>query len=380
VPGISFSHSFVSSPMSTDRHAARRRRLVSRLKREHVEALLVTGETNVTYLTGFSGDSSYLLLGSSVSVLISDTRYTVQITEECPGLDVTIRDARQPMPQAVARIIGKARLTRLAVEGDATSVSDWNRLAEQVKPLELSPLSGLVEELRMIKDASEVASIREAIEQAERGFDALVSLMVPEMTELEVAHQLEHLMRRFGAWRASFEPIVATGPRAALPHARPGDRPLSSAGFVLIDWGASNRRGYKSDLTRVIVTGKVSSKLEKVYGVVFNAQRRGLEAIRPGVSMRSVDAAARRVIEQAGYGKNFGHGLGHGIGLDIHEEPRLSPIASGVLKPGMVLTVEPGIYLPGWGGVRIEDDVLVTRDGCEVLSSVPKRFEDAVLN
>ena len=151
------------------------------------------------------------------------------------------------------------------------------------------------------------------------------------------------------------------------------------SGFVLFDWGAKTTGGYRSDLTRVLLTSKIPPKLEAIYGVVLNAQRQGIKAIRPGATLKSVDRAARRVIENAGYGKFFGHGLGHGIGLDIHEEPRFSPVAEGVLEPGMVITVEPGIYLPGWGGVRIEDDVLVTRDGHEVLTSVPKRFEDAVV-
>lgn len=187
-------------------------------------------------------------------------------------------------------------------------------------------------------------------------------------------------MRQFGAARASFDPIVAVGERAALPHARPGSNRVSSSDFLLIDWGAATHEGYKSDLTRVFVTGKILPKLEKIYRVVLKAQRRGISKIRPGVCCCDVDAAAREVIEQSGYGKNFGHGIGHGIGLDIHEEPRMSPVSKTVLKPGMVVTVEPGVYLPGWGGVRIEDDVLVTRDGHKVLTSVPKEFEDAVLN
>ena len=187
-------------------------------------------------------------------------------------------------------------------------------------------------------------------------------------------------MLRFGAYGASFEPIVAVGARSALPHARPMDQLISAGEFVLIDWGASNRAGYKSDLTRLLVTGKIRPKLKKIYGVVLNAQRRGIEAIRPGVQCCDVDSAARRVIANAGFGKNFGHGLGHGIGLDIHEGPRLSQASTQVLKPGMVVTVEPGIYIPGWGGVRIEDDVLVTRDGHEVLTSVPKEFEQSILH
>ena len=195
----------------------------------------------------------------------------------------------------------------------------------------------------------------------------------------QAEHVFDHIFSTQQTMHAAFEPIVAVGPRAALPHARPGATRIGEAGFVLFDWGARTTGGYRSDLTRVLVTRKIPPKLEKIYGVVLNAQRQGIKAIRPGATLESVDRAARRVIENAGFSRFFGHGLGHGIGLDIHEEPRLSPVAQGVLEPGMVITVEPGIYLPGWGGVRIEDDVLVTRDGHEVLTSVPKRFEDAAV-
>jgi Xaa-Pro aminopeptidase len=192
-----------------------------------------------------------------------------------------------------------------------------------------------------------------------------------------VADNLEHQMRLFGAKGASFPSIIAVGPRAALPHARPTNKRIGEADFVLIDWGADCL--YKSDLTRVLVTGKIPPKLERIYGVVLNAQLRGIEAIGPGVACQDVDTAARKVIEDAGFGKHFGHGLGHGIGLDIHEGPRLGQGQKQILQPGMVVTVEPGIYFPGWGGVRIEDDVLVTKTGHEVLTRVPKQWSDACL-
>ena len=372
-----------SVPMPQPPFARRRRKLLARLKNLKVPALLVTDESNVTWLTGFTGDSSYLLLGRKLNVLISDTRYTVQIAEECPDLDVEIRDARQPMHQAVARVASAARTRQLGIESHSTSVASWERIDEAVagthRPLELVSVGMVVNELRAVKDAGEIAEIRKAVRQAQRGFAAISSVISAEMTELQVAHELEHLMRRFGAEGPAFEPIVAVGARAALPHARPGSTRIGDAGFVLVDWGARTTGGYRSDLTRLLVTGKIPPKLEEIYGVVLNAQSRGIRAIRPGATLKSVDTAARRVIESAGFGRFFGHGLGHGIGLDIHEEPRFSPVAQGVLEPGMVITVEPGIYLPGRGGVRIEDDVLVTRDGHEVLTSVPKRFEDSVV-
>lgn len=374
--------------MTQARFSRRRRSLIARIRKLDLPALLVTDETNVTWLTGFTGDSSCLLIGPGLAVLISDTRYTVQIAEECDGLDVEIRDARRTMHQAVAKVVQAAKLDSLGVEAHSTSMATWQDLCDSVagarSSTELVSVDTVVNQLRAIKDAGEIAEIRVAVRQAERGFAAMATVLEPDKTELQVAHELEHLMRRFGAEGPAFEPIVAVGPRAALPHARPGSTKIGEAGFVLVDWGARTTSGYRSDLTRVLVTSpakrKIPPKLEKIYGVVLNAQRQGIRAIRPGATLQSVDRAARRVIENAGYSKFFGHGLGHGIGLDIHEEPRLSPVAQGVLQPGMVITVEPGIYLPGWGGVRIEDDVLVTQDGRDVLTSVPKLFQDSLTN
>ena len=218
-----------------------------------------------------------------------------------------------------------------------------------------------------------------AVRLAERGFETLRAGLRPELTELEVAHDLEHAMRRFGSPGAAFPPIIAAGPRAALPHAHPTTALACATDHLLVDWGANSPGGYKSDLTRVLITGKLSAKLEKLYRVVLEAQRQGIAAIRPGAVGKDVDAAARKVIEDAGFGKFFGHSLGHGIGLNIHEGPRLAAVSETVLEPGMIVTVEPGIYLPGLAGVRIEDDVLVTAEGHEVLTSVPKELEHALI-
>lgn len=364
--------------MSHDRFAARRDRLLRRLKSAGVDALLVTSPVNVRYLTGFTGEDSFLVLGKSLAVLISDSRFTTQIVQECPKLEAHIRPRVKTLIDAVAGIVIRAKLRRLGFESQATSYSQWESLTTAVKPLELVPLTDHIEALRSIKDPDEIRQIREAIHQAERGFGLLKAALRPDITELEAAHELEQAMRRFGANGASFETIVAVGARAALPHGRPTSARIGEADFVLIDWGAANAAGYHSDLTRVVATGTISPKLEKLYGVVLSAQQRGIEAIRPGVAAGAVDAAARREIAKAGLDKNFGHGLGHGIGLEIHEAPRLSQNSKTELKPGMVVTVEPGVYLPGWGGIRIEDDVLVTRNGHEVLTSLPRDLDRTI--
>ncbi len=348
------------------------------LKKAKLETLLVTNFTNVTYLTGFTGDDSYLVITPKQQIVISDPRYTTQLEEECPGVEAHIRPPGQGMLQAIEKIAKQAKLSRLGIEGDSMTVAFRERLAAKLGRVELVTTAGLVEELRMCKDKEEIAEIRRAVDYAQQAFDAVRKILHPEQTEKEVADALEHQMRRFGATGASFPSIVAVGDRAALPHYRPQQRRISEAPFVLIDWGAVGR-GYVSDLTRVLVTGKIPPKLERIYGVVLKAQERAIEAIKPGLTCEQVDAVARGVIEKAGFGRQFGHGLGHGIGLEIHEAPRLAKGQSVKLKPGMVVTVEPGIYLPGFGGVRIEDDVLVTRGGHEVLTSQPKQWEDAIV-
>ncbi|MFK7776596.1 MAG: Xaa-Pro peptidase family protein [Gimesia sp.] len=365
--------------MSKDFLAARRKKLVSLLKRAGVEVLLVTCETNITYLTGFSGDSSYLLIGKGQTVLISDGRYTIQIEQECPGLDVYIRKSTESMTAALEQVLKKAHLSKTGFESHIVTCALLDSLSGITPAIQWMPTSGLVEELRLVKDASEIEETRKAVTQAQRGYEVLRALLTEEMSELQVAHELEHAMRRFGARQAAFDPIVAVGERAALPHAMPTEKRIGESPFLLVDWGAMTQKGYRSDLTRMIVHGRPTSKLEKVYNTVLKAQCAAIEAIRPGVTCKKVDQVARKIIDKAGFGKNFSHGLGHGIGLDIHEGPRLGGNDSTELVPGMIVTVEPGIYLSGWGGVRIEDDILVTRDGHEVLTSVPKEFESAML-
>lgn len=372
--------------MSPQRHAERQDRLIQQLREAEVDALLVVGVSNVTYLTGFSGDSSALLIGPSVRVLISDSRYQTQIAEECPGLEADIRTQKTKQPDQIANVVARANPARLALESHIVTADEFARLSDAIsktdsgKSIAIKSLASAVEKLRQVKDDDEIAETRQAIKIAEDAFETAKLMLTGcgtaslwrHLTEREVAHELENIMVQNGAERAAFDIIVAVGDRAALPHYRPGDRRMDVAPFVLVDWGAALPSGYRSDLTRVLATGTVPGQLQELHGVVLKAQLAGIAAIHPGAKLKDVDAAARRVIEEAGYGEFFGHGLGHGIGLHIHEEPRLSSIADGELQPGNIVTVEPGIYLPDFGGVRIEDDVLVTPDGHEVLSSLPK--------
>lgn len=360
--------------MTTDRNVPRRQKLVQAIRKAGIGALLVTNPKNVTYLTGFTGEDSYLLIGPNLLQIYSDSRFETQLINECPSIPAEIRTARLTMSDFLAVEVPKFKVSNLGIEAGSMTVMLRNSLADKLAPITLVPQNGLVEELRQVKDADEINELRLAVDQAQRGYAVMRSLLLPEMTERQAAHELEHGMRRFGALRAAFEPIIAVGDLSALPHYRAGLRKFNESPFALCDWGAVSPKGYHSDLTRVWAVGKVPPKLHRIYEVVVNAQQAAIAAIRPGARCQDVDAVARKVIDQAGYAKYFGHGLGHGIGLDIHEGPRLSPISTDELKVGMVVTVEPGIYLPGVGGVRIEDDVLVTRDGFEVLTSVSREM------
>lgn len=356
-------------------HARRRDKLRRLLKKSSADACLITNPTNVTYLTGFTGDSTYLLVNQHIALLLSDTRYEEQLSEECPGVEICIRDSSLSMKELLDRELKRAKVRSIALESASISHQMWEGFSAALSSIDLVPTENWVEDLRAVKDKHELEEIRRSIHLAERTFAVIRASLRGDQTEREIAHNLEHQIRLFGGVECAFEPIVGIGSRAALPHAVPTDRKVSESPFVLIDWGA--RAGlYTSDLTRVLVTSKTNAKFARIYETVLAAQLAAIREIRPGVRACDVDRAARKVIEDAGFGRKFGHGLGHGFGLEIHEEPRMSPMNSSELKAGMVVTVEPGIYLPGWGGVRIEDDVLVTSDGHEVLTSVPKQFEE----
>ncbi|HTU18993.1 MAG TPA: Xaa-Pro peptidase family protein [Gemmataceae bacterium] len=367
-----------------DYPAQRRERLSRQLAAEGIDALMISNPVNVTYLTGFTGDSTVLLLRRDGLLLVSDSRYTGQLGDECPGLPLHIRATTQKLPEAVAEALKGFGLRSVGFESGAVTVAELELLRQLAPSLDWKGGGDRVERLRMVKDDSELAQIRTAIDVAERVFTAFRSLLRPEDTEKDLCDAIEHYARRAGGTGTSFPPIVAVGERAALPHAPPTSRTVASGELLLVDWGVTAPL-YKSDLTRVLNTRKTSplsgtdsarpAKLEEVYAVVLQAQEAALRTVRPGVSTRTIDAAARSVIAEAGYGEYFGHGLGHGIGLQIHEAPWLRPNSDTPIEPGMVFTLEPGIYLPGWGGVRIEDDVLVTPDGAERLTHLPRDLE-----
>ena len=345
-------------------------RLTRRLPDAGIDALLITDLVNVRYLTGYTGSSGIALVGDGARTFITDFRYVEQAAEEVdPTFDR--RRAAQRLTEGVEQALPEGEL-RLGFEAAHMSVSEHAQLRELLPArIELIATSGLVEELRAVKEPEEVAAIKAATALADEAFAHLLAGGLRGHTERELALQLEYEMRRRGAERPSFDPIVACGPHGALPHARPRDESVRAGELVVIDWGAE-LDGYCSDCTRTVATGTINGEAQEVYRLVLDAQLAALEEVKPGVAGRDVDSVPRAAITAGGHGDHFGHGLGHGVGLEVHEAPRLAQSSEAVLARGNVVTVEPGIYIPGRFGVRIEDLVVVTEAGCEILTSISK--------
>ncbi|HMD54253.1 MAG TPA: aminopeptidase P family protein [Phycisphaerae bacterium] len=348
------------------------------LKKHKLSALLVSSFTDVSYITGFEGDDSWAIITPEKVWLISDSRYAEQIQRECPWISAVIR--KKGLSNEVLRIARREKISLLGVQAESLTLLQFAAVQRIVRAanLRLKSVENILVELRHIKDAHEIKLIEEAIAIAESAFEVAKAKITPGMTENDFAGQLVFQMRRRGASDSSFQPIVAAGLNGSLPHYRPGQAAVKNNMPLLIDWGAIYH-SYRSDLTRMVFIGKLPPRIREIYQIVLDAQQTAIAAIRPGISGKQIDKIARGIIAKAGYGSAFGHSLGHGIGRDIHEQISLSPRSKVILKPGMVVTVEPGIYLPGVGGVRIEDDVLVTESGCRVLSHLPRDINSARL-
>lgn len=345
--------------------------LQAALGEEAVSALVVTHSPNVRYLCGFTGSHSSLLVGADDAVLVTDGRYGAQAEAELAAAEVDVELVVTSDPAAVALKDRVAAWPTVAIESTTSwaevraTAQEWGR-----EPL---PLDGAVESIRAVKDPDEVVALRRAVELADACLAAVIARCDPGTTEAELALALEWEMRTSGAAATSFDTIVASGAHAALPHASPRGVAVGSGRMVVVDFGCV-LDGYCSDCTRTICWGDPGPELARVWDVVAAAQDAARAAVAPGVATRDVDAAARAVIVDAGYGDAFAHGTGHGVGLEIHERPRLTPRSDEVLEAGMVVTVEPGIYLSGSGGVRLEDMVVVTSSGCETLTTSPREM------
>ncbi len=351
---------------------ARTERLIELLAQFDVDMMLVTDRINVRYLTGYTGSNGLVLVGPRTRSFITDFRYVEQAEAQVhPAFER--RRAPRELIEAVAEALPIDPL-RLGFEDAHVTVREHARLRELLPDrIELVPAGSPVEALRLVKGSEEIEAMRASARLADEAFEQVVAAGLAGRTEHEVAVALEQAMRERGARGPSFDTIVASGAHGALPHASPRDVEIERGELVTIDWGAQ-LDGYCSDCTRTLGVGEVDRDRREVYELVLAAQQAGLEAVSAGASGRAVDSAARELIAAAGYGERFGHGLGHGVGLNIHEGPRLSQRSSDELAAGNAVTVEPGIYLPGRFGIRIEDLVIVTASGCEILSSIPKQL------
>jgi Xaa-Pro aminopeptidase len=352
--------------------AARADRVRSRFAAASIDALLVTNLRNISYLTGFTGSAAMLVLGADGSVLVTDGRYGDQAEAQLAeaGVDVSVRVGRTMAVQQDLVTAALASAGRVGLEADDVSWSRQRTLASWLG-LEPVPTTGLVEAERAVKDAGEVARIEAAANIADAALATLRDRLAERPTERAFAIELDTTMRQMGATGPSFETIIASGPNSALPHHRPDDRVIVEGDLVVCDFGALVD-GYASDMTRTFVVGEPSVRQRELLDVVRAAQAAGVAAVAAGVEARAIDTACRNLITDAGLGDGFSHGTGHGVGLDIHEIPFLGTTSTATLVDGNVITVEPGVYIAGFGGVRVEDSVLVTASGCRPLTHHPK--------
>ncbi|PEK71209.1 Xaa-Pro dipeptidase [Bacillus pseudomycoides] len=335
-----------------------------------IDGILLTNEYSRRYMTNFTGTAGVVLISNDRALFITDFRYVEQAGKQAVGYEIVQHTG--PILDEVAKQVKELGIQKLGFEQDTLTYSSYTAHKEAVEA-EFVPTSGLVEKLRLIKTDSEIKILKEAAQIADAAFEHILSFIRPGVSEIEVSNELEFFMRKQGATSSSFDIIVASGLRSALPHGVASEKVIEKGDFVTLDFGAYYK-GYCSDITRTIAVREPSDKLKEIYNVVLEAQLRGVNGIKAGLTGREADALTRDYITEKGYGEYFGHSTGHGVGLEIHEAPGLAFRSETVLEPGMAVTVEPGIYIPGVGGVRIEDDIIVTSEGNEVITKSPKEL------
>ncbi|MRG86560.1 M24 family metallopeptidase [Salinibacillus xinjiangensis] len=342
----------------------------SALAKQDFDGLLITSGKNRRYMTGFTGTAGVALITEKEALFITDFRYTVQANEQAKGYEVI--EHKIPIHQEVAKQVKRLGIQKLGFEKNQMTYGTYEVYKNEVEA-ELVPASGLIENLRLIKTSEEIDIIKHACKIADEAFDHILGFIKPGVKEIDVSNELEFFMRKNGAESSSFDIIVASGYRSALPHGVASEKKIESGELVTLDFGAYYK-GYASDITRTVAVGEISDQLKEIYDTVLQAQLKGMEGIKAGITGVEADALTRDYIREKGYAEYFGHSTGHGIGLDVHEGPGLSFRNEQVLKPGMVVTVEPGIYVSNVGGCRIEDDTLVTENGNEKLTHSPKEL------
>ncbi len=351
------------------RRSHRLTRLRTLLRERQLDGLIVSTPPHVTYLSGFTGSNGLCVVTRQGATFLTDSRYRGQSARQVRAMRRFC--SQRPLVESLADAGALRRCSRVGFESSHMTYQQYRSMRRHTPGVTFVPTSSLIEELLLIKDASEVVAIRAAAAITDRVFNEILPLLRPGIREMEIAAEISYRHRVHGAEGDAFPPIIASGERGALPHARASDKRLRAGECVTLDFGCTVR-GYHSDLTRTVALRRLSRRGRRVYDTVREAQAKALAAVRAGITAKDLDAVARRHIAQQGYGSAFIHSLGHGLGLSIHERPRVSSLSTDVLAAGSVITIEPGVYLPGWGGVRIEDDVVVTRTGCDILTHAPK--------
>jgi len=352
-----------------------RQERINRIKRvlreDHLDAIMITSLENVHYLSGFTGSDAALVMTETKGYFLTDSRYTTQAREEVSGFELI---EYKKKVEGLSDLMNGLGLKGIGFEAQHLTYGAHRELAEKLSTVELLPLDDRVRNIRAVKDDEEIARIKRTIDIASKSFRENMWRIKPGTRESEIALELEFSMRRNGADGISFDTIVASGDRSALPHGKPSEKRINKGEFVIIDFGV-RYRGYYSDETCTFICGKPNRRQREIYQIVKDAHDRTITSIRPGRKTRELDAVARGWIKDAGCDAYFGHMTGHGVGLAVHENPVIGPESEDVVEEGMIFTVEPGIYIPEWGGVRIEDMVLVTGNGCEVLTNLSKEIE-----
>lgn len=339
------------------------------LNEKNLEAILIFNPENRQYVSGFTGSAGYVLISENVQLFMTDFRYIGQAQKETDGYEIVEIGRNNP----VTDILKDYDFKTLGIEDDYITYEQFLNFDEKLKNTKLVPLKRSLVELRSVKSLEEVDKIQKAAEIADKAYEHIIQKIQPGMKEIDIALDLEYFMKNLGASKVSFDTIVASGYRSALPHGVASEKTLEKGDMVTIDFGCVYQ-GYCSDMTRSFVLGQASEKQREIYDTVLQAQITALEAVKPGKTGKELDESAREIIKNKGYGKYFGHGLGHGVGLEVHELPHVNQLGEKPMEPGMVITIEPGVYIPEFGGVRIEDLLVVTEDGFKVLSNTPKEL------
>jgi Xaa-Pro aminopeptidase len=353
---------------------ARIKKALNELGKEGLDAIFLITDANIRYLSGFTGSESFMFLSSKGNFFITDGRYTEQAERECPGFEVIEwKKDFYPLEKILLELSEKYKLNKIAFEQDHLTYKSYKKLENLFSGVELVPTEGLVEKVRYIKEEEEINNIKKAAEIADQVFDQILTFIKPGLTEKRVAYELEYYLNRAGSEGAGFPSILVSGVNTSLPHGIPSDKKIEKGDLVTMDFGG-RYRGYPSDMTRTIVVGRADPEQRKIYELVKEAQQIALDAIKAGVKGNIPDEKARKVFAREGLEDKFRHGLGHGVGLEIHESPFMGKTCKDTLREGCVVTVEPGLYIPNWGGVRIEDTVVVRKDGAERLTKSPKEL------